>query len=82
MARRWPVLGCALGAFYALVHPERTLGLIFLNGTGIRWGWGPARRANRMLRLNEAERAEVEQLERALLDSAGEQARSRLRDLM
>lgn len=74
--------GAHLALFYALAHPGRTLGLIFLNGTGIRWGWGPARRANRMLRLSAVERDEVEQLERALLDGAGEQARSRWRDLM
>ncbi len=83
---RWLVGGQSWGAhlalFYALAHPEQTLALIFLNGTGIRWGWGPARRANRMPRLTEDEREEVEQLERALLAGTEEQARIRLRELM
>jgi proline iminopeptidase len=74
--------GAHLALFYALAHPERTLGLIFLTGTGIRWGSVPARRADRMRRLSAAEMDEVEQLERTLLDGAGEQARSRWRDLM
>jgi proline iminopeptidase len=83
---RWLVGGHSWGAhlalFYALAFPSRTLGLIFLNGTGVRWGWGAGRRAERMLRLSEEERAEVEQLERELLAGRGEHARNRLRELM
>jgi proline iminopeptidase len=83
---RWVVAGHSWGAhlalFYALAHPGRTLGVVFLNGTGVRWGWGSERRANRMPRLTPRERAEVERLERELAAGADEPARSRLRDLL
>jgi proline iminopeptidase len=79
---RWIVGGHSWGAhlalFYALAHPERTLGLILLNGTGVRWGWGAERRAARMPRLTARERAEVEELEAR----DDEVAREGLRDLM
>jgi proline iminopeptidase len=83
---RWLVGGHSWGAhlalFYALAHPDRTCGLILLNGTGVRWGWGAARRANRLPRLTSQERSEVEELERQLALRPNERARSRLRDLM
>jgi proline iminopeptidase len=79
---RWIVGGHSWGAhlalFYAIAHPERTLGLVLLNGTGVRWGWGAERRANRMPRLTAEERAEVEELEAR----DDEPARTRLRELM
>lgn len=79
---RWLVGGHSWGAhlalFYALAHPERVRGLILMNGTGVRWGWGVQRRANRLPRLTAAERAEVERLER----DGSQQARERLRDVM
>jgi proline iminopeptidase len=81
----WVVAGHSWGAhlalFYALAHPQRTLGLLFLNGTGVRWGWGSERRANRMPRLAPGERAEVVRLEAELARGAEEPALSRLRDL-
>jgi proline iminopeptidase len=83
---RWLVGGHSWGAhlalFYALAHPDRTCGLILLNGTGVRWGWGAARRADRLPRLTSQERSEVEELERQLALRPNERARSRLRDLM
>ncbi|HEY1594473.1 MAG TPA: alpha/beta fold hydrolase [Thermoleophilaceae bacterium] len=82
---RWLVAGHSWGAhlalFYALEHSDRTLGLLMLNGPGVRWGWGGERRAKRLPRLTTTERAEVEALERELAGGAGEPARTRLRDL-
>ncbi len=82
---RWVVAGHSWGAhlalFYALTHPGRTLGLLLLNGTGVRWGWGSERRANRMPRLTAAERAEVERLEAELASGAEKPALGRLRKL-
>lgn len=82
---RWLVAGHSwgahLGLFYALAHPDRTLGLVMLNGPGIRWGWGPERRARRLPRLTASERAEVEALERELSGPGAARARERLRDL-
>jgi proline iminopeptidase len=83
---RWVVGGQSWGAhlalFYALAHPERTLGLILLNSTGIRWGWSAERRDNRLPRLTRGERVEVEKLEARLARGEDEASRSRLRDLM
>jgi proline iminopeptidase len=83
---RWLVGGHSWGAhlalFYALAHPDRTCGLILLNGTGVRWGWGAERRARRLPRLTPRERAEVETLERQLALGPDERALSRLRELM
>lgn len=81
----WLVAGHSWGAhlalFYALAYPERTRGLVLLNSTGLHWGWGNERRANRILRLTPAERAEVERLEAELASGADEPARTRLREL-
>jgi proline iminopeptidase len=78
---QWIVAGHSWGAhlalFFALAHSERTAGLVLLNGPGLRWGWGPERRARRLPRLTAEERREVEGLEA----SATAAARSRLRDL-
>jgi len=83
---RWVVGGQSWGAhlalFYALAHPERTLGLILLNSTGVRWGWSAQRRDNRLPRLTHEERAEVDELEARLALGEDDSARSRLRDLM
>ena len=82
---RWLVGGQSRGAhlalFYALAHPERTDGVVFMNGTGIRWGWGPARRSTRMKRLSEGEQQEVLRLERAVADGDGEAPLERLHEL-
>lgn len=69
--------GAHLALFYALAHPERVTALVLLNGTGMRWGWGSARRAARLPRLSAEERAELEDLERRDDD----EARERVRDL-
>ena len=80
---RWVVVGHSWGAhlalLYALAHPEHALGVVFLNGTGLRWGWGAERRATRMTRLTGSEQAEVARLE-AVADT-DEMAQARLRDL-
>lgn len=67
---RWVVGGHSWGAnlalFYALAHPKRTRGVIYLAGTGLRWGWQDESRNVRLSRLTDDERAELEQLEQAL----------------
>jgi proline iminopeptidase len=55
--------GAALALFYALAHPERTLGVVYLSGTGLHWGWQRATRARRTGRLTAAERQELHVLE-------------------
>jgi proline iminopeptidase len=66
---RWVVGGHSWGAnlalLYALAHPERTLGVVYLAGPGLRWGWQEETRRRRLARLTEAERAELAQLEPA-----------------
>lgn len=63
---RWIVGGHSWGAvlalFYAFAHPDQTLGLIYLGGTGIHWGFQDRVRAERMSRLTPAEREELEGL--------------------
>jgi proline iminopeptidase len=54
--------GAALALFYALAHPERTLGVIYLAGTAIHWGFQDRVRAERMSRLTPGEREELERL--------------------
>ena len=51
--------GASLALFAALAHPERTLGVVYLAGTGLRWGWHESAHQLRMARLTEAERAEL-----------------------
>jgi len=58
--------GANLALVYALAHPERTLGVIYLAGTGLRWGWQEDAQRRRLARLSEDERAELERLQRQL----------------
>src|SRR4051794_32638179 len=64
---RWVAGGHSWGAnlalFYALAHPDRTLGVVYLAGTGLRWGWQEEARRRRLARLTAAERAELAGLE-------------------
>lgn len=64
---RWVVGGHSWGAnlalFYALEHPDRTLGLIYLAGTGVRWGWQEDAQRRRLARLTDDERVELAELE-------------------
>jgi proline iminopeptidase len=64
---RWLVGGHSWGAnlalFYALQHPDRTLGVIYLAGTGLRWGWQEDAKRRRLARLTDDERAELAQLQ-------------------
>lgn len=64
---RWVVGGHSWGAnlalFYALEHPDRTLGLIYLAGTGVCWGWQEDAQRRRRARLTEDERAELAELQ-------------------
>lgn len=52
--------GAALALFYALDHPDRALGVVYLAGTSIRWDFTDRVRAARMARLTAAERAELD----------------------
>lgn len=69
---RWVVgghsWGAALALFYALTHPERTLGVIYLSGTATRWGFRERAHAERMRRLSDSEREEVASLQTELSD--------------
>jgi proline iminopeptidase len=68
---RWLVGGHSWGAnlalFYALRHADRTLGVIYLAGTGLRWGWQEDAQRRRLARLTDDERAELEQLQERML---------------
>jgi proline iminopeptidase len=67
---RWVVgghsWGAALALFYALAHPDRTLGVVYACGTGLTWGWQEAARRRRLGRLTAGERAELGGLEARL----------------
>jgi proline iminopeptidase len=67
---RWVVGGHSWGAnlalFYALAHPDRTLGVIYMAGTGIDWGWQEDARARRIARLTDDERTELTEIEREI----------------
>ena len=67
---RWIVGGHSWGAtlalLYALARPDRTLGVLSLSGTGVRWGWQATTRAHRLARLTAAERRELQALEARL----------------
>jgi proline iminopeptidase len=52
--------GAALALFFALEHPERTLGVVYLAGTSIRSDFPARVRSERMSRLTEEERAELD----------------------
>lgn len=60
---RWLVGGHSWGAnlalVYALTHPDRTLGVIYLAGSGLRREGREAARRLRLARLTEAEREEL-----------------------
>ncbi|HEV7128306.1 MAG TPA: alpha/beta hydrolase [Ktedonobacterales bacterium] len=64
--------GATLALAYALTHPERTRGLIYLSGTGVEPGWHAEFRANWDARLSPGERAELAALKarRALATGA------------
>lgn len=68
--RQWLVGGHSWGAnlamFYAMAHPDKTLGVIYLAGTGLRWGWQEDAQRRRLARLSDDERAELAQLQRQL----------------
>jgi proline iminopeptidase len=53
---RWTVFGHSWGASlalaYAVAHPERTRGLIYVSGTGVDPAWHEAYRAGRLARLD------------------------------
>jgi proline iminopeptidase len=74
---RWVVgghsWGAALALFYAFAHPERTLGVIYLSGTSIHWGFQDRVRAERMDRLTPGEQVELERLG-DLLENGGTRA--------
>jgi proline iminopeptidase len=64
---RWVVGGHSWGAnlalLYALAHPERTAGVVYLSGLGTTWGWQAQTRRHRMSRLSSDERRELVGLE-------------------
>ncbi|WP_256788505.1 alpha/beta fold hydrolase [Frankia sp. AvcI1] len=83
---RWVVgghsWGAALALFYALAHPDRTLGVIYLAGTAIRWGWKDGVQRERLSRLTAAERQELTALGARLESNGDERDRARFLRLM
>ncbi len=67
---RWLVGGHSWGAnlalLYAVEHPDRTRAVIYLAGTGLRWGWQASAQRRRLARLTEDERTELVALQRRL----------------
>jgi proline iminopeptidase len=67
---RWVVGGHSWGAslalFFALAHPDRTLGVVYLCGSGLRWGWQEDSQRRRLARLSPGERSELAALQTRL----------------
>jgi proline iminopeptidase len=65
-AERWVVLGHSWGASlalaYAVAHPERTRGLVYVSGTGVDPAWHEAYRAARLARLSPDQRRRWDEL--------------------
>lgn len=82
---RWIVVGHSWGAhlalFYALEHPARVAGLIFISGPPITWGWGSSRREQRLPRLTAEERLGLADLEERLARGPDERGSRRLREV-
>lgn len=55
--------GASLALSYALAHPDRTRGVVYLSGTGLGSGWRAVAKAEQARRLTTAERAELTDLE-------------------
>jgi proline iminopeptidase len=64
--------GAALALFYAFAHPERTLGVVYLAGTGIDWDFKERETTGRMARLTAAERLELDELAARLGEGGAE----------
>ena len=67
---RWIVGGHSWGAnlalLYALARPDGVSAVIYICGTGLRWGWQDSARQIRMARLTVAERRRLKATEREL----------------
>lgn len=83
---RWIVGGHSWGAvlalFYAFAHPDRTLGVVYLSGTAIRWGFQERVHVERMRRLSDDERRELEVLGDRLRSGGDKNDRARFLRLM
>jgi proline iminopeptidase len=71
LGRRGHSWGAALALFYALAHPERSLGVVYLGGTAIRWGFEQRAWRERFRRLSPDERQELARLDRRLKAGGG-----------
>lgn len=63
----WTVLGHSWGAdlalMYAIRHPERATGLIYISGTGVDPGWHAEYRRNRAAKLSPSDRERLRRLD-------------------
>jgi proline iminopeptidase len=63
---RWTLFGhswgASLGLAYAVAHPERTRGLVYVSGTGVDPAWHDEYRRNRLSRLSPAQQARFHEL--------------------
>ncbi len=70
--QQWVVGGHSWGAnlalLYALAHPDRVAGVIYMSGTGLRWGWQDSATRIRTARLTAVEREHFVGLGRAVAD--------------
>lgn len=77
---RWVVLGhswgASLGLAYAVAHPERTKGLIYVSGTGVDSAWHEAYRAARLARLNAEQQRRWHELRSRRQTAGGDELRA------
>jgi proline iminopeptidase len=75
---RWILLGhswgATLGLAYALAHPEHTLALIYMSGTGIYANWREEFHANRQARTSPEHRQYLSDLLACFPNTSGEEA--------
>ena len=62
--------GASLALAYAVTHPERTVGVVYVSGTGVDPAWHDVYHAERLARLKPAQQHRWNEL-RALLQHAG-----------
>jgi proline iminopeptidase len=73
---RWAVFGHSWGATlalaYAVAHPDRVRGLVYVSGTGVDPAWHDAYRAERLLRLSPEEVARWHDLRARRIGATGD----------
>ena len=73
--------GASLALAYALEHPDRTAGLIYLSGTGVDPVWHSEYHANQAALLTPDERLRLDELKGEIFYASGEERRALDREL-